>query len=58
MLFGQGASIDTSQYESLGRAIQAAVPFPLWFGAPQNYFDTAAIPTTLSVGMSRIKREM
>lgn len=58
MLFGQGASIDTSQYEALGKAIQAAAPFPLWFGAPQNYFDTAAIPTTLTVGMSRIKSAM
>ena len=58
MLFGQGASIETSQYEALGKAIQSAVPFPLWFGAPQNYFDTAAIPTTLTVGMSRIKSDM
>ena len=55
MLFGQGASISTSAYESLGQALQAAVPFPLWFGVPQCLLDTAAVPLTLKSGMSRIK---
>ena len=58
MLFGQGASISTSAYESLGHFLQEAVPFPLWFGVPQCLLDTAAVPLTLKSGMDRIKVRM
>ena len=58
LLFGQGAGIVTSLYQSLGEAIQAAAPFPLWFGSPQCQSNSCAVPGTLKSGMERIKSAM
>lgn len=50
LLYGQGASIPTEEYEALGLAIQEAASYPLWFGVPQCPDNIASIPGGLEIG--------
>lgn len=57
-VFGQGASIRTSQYQPLAVALQQAVTFPLWFAVPACTGDICAIPGTLKSGVARVLQSM
>ena len=53
LFFAQGASIKPSQYVTLAKAIQDAVPFPLYVAIPECPADAAAIPSCLKRGYAR-----
>lgn len=51
IIFGQGASIPTEEYEALGSAIQNEASYPIWFAVPQCPDNVASIPGGLKNGL-------